>query len=63
MVGRGFIPRKHWIWSDMYARQFKSRIPWYFVSRYLEITGVVVACGHFLALVMERASMIEQELY
>jgi hypothetical protein len=39
VVGGGFIPRKHWIWSDGCAGQFKSRIPWYFVSRYPEITG------------------------
>lgn len=35
----GFRPRNHWIWSDGCAGQFKSRIPWYFVSRYPEITN------------------------
>lgn len=35
----GFTPRNHWIWSDGCAGQFKSRIPWYFVSRYPEITN------------------------
>ena len=39
VVGAGFIPRNHWIWSDGCSRQFKSQIPWFFVTRYPEITG------------------------
>ena len=38
LVDGGFTPKNHWIWSDGCAGQFKSRIPWYFVSRYPEIT-------------------------
>jgi hypothetical protein len=39
MVGASFIPRNHWIWSDRCSGQFKSRIPWFFVARYPEITS------------------------
>ena len=39
VVESGFTPKNHWIWSDGCAGQFKSRIPWYFVSRYPEITN------------------------
>jgi hypothetical protein len=39
VVESGFIPRNHWIWSDGCSGQFKSRIPWFFVARYPEVTG------------------------
>ena len=38
VVQGGFTPKHHWIWSDGCANQFKSRVPWYFVARYPEIT-------------------------
>ena len=38
-VEEGFTPKRHWIWSDGCSGQFKSRIPWYFVSRYPQLTG------------------------
>jgi hypothetical protein len=44
MVGASFIPRNHWIWSDRCSGQFKSRIPWFFVARYPEITGAQCNC-------------------
>jgi hypothetical protein len=39
IVEGGFNPTSHWIWSDGCANQFKSRIPWYFVSHYPKITN------------------------
>ena len=39
IVQGGFTPKHHWIWSHGCANQFKSRVPWYFVARYPEITG------------------------
>jgi hypothetical protein len=39
VVGAGFTPRNHWIWLDGCSGQFKSRIPWFFVARYPEITS------------------------
>jgi hypothetical protein len=38
LVLSGFKPRRHWVWSDGCSSQFKSKVPWYFVSRYPEIT-------------------------
>ena len=39
VVQGSFTSKHHWIWSDGCANQFKSRVPWYFVARYLEITS------------------------
>lgn len=47
IVEGGFTPKNHWIWSDGCAGQFKSRIPWYFVSRYPEITNGCVCVWSF----------------
>ncbi len=39
MVTSGFRPNQHWIWYDGCSSQFKSKVPWYFVSQYLHITS------------------------
>ena len=46
----GFKPKNHWIWSDGCALQFKSQIPWYFVSRYPELTGGCICVWSFFGL-------------
>ena len=39
MVERGYAPKRHFVWSDGCAQQFKSSKPWYFVSKYPAITN------------------------
>jgi hypothetical protein len=34
VVSNGFQPKIHFIWSDGCSFQFKSKVPWAFVSRY-----------------------------
>jgi len=38
-VTNGFRPNQHWIWYDSCSSQFKSKVAWYFVSRYPYITS------------------------
>jgi hypothetical protein len=47
MVDNGFRPKQHSIWSNMCASQFKSKTPWYFVSRYPYITSGCVCLWSF----------------
>jgi hypothetical protein len=39
MESNGYAPQTHVVWSDGCAAQFKSSKPWYFVSRYPNMTG------------------------
>jgi hypothetical protein len=39
VVDSGVKPKQHWIWSDGCSSQFKSKVPWFFISRYPDITG------------------------
>ena len=59
IVESGFTPKNRWISSDGYAGQFKSQIPWYFVSSYQEIVlmGVIV-CGASLGRAIEKTPRI-----
>ena len=43
----GFYPKQHWIWSDGCSNQFKSKVPWYYVSRYPALTGGCVCMWSF----------------
>ena len=43
----GFYPKQHWIWSDGYSNQFKSKVPLYYVSRYPALTGGCVCVWSF----------------
>ena len=56
VVQGGFRPKHHWIWSDGCASQFKSRVPWYFVSRYPEIIGGCSCTWFFLNRSWERTT-------
>jgi hypothetical protein len=38
MVDHEYAPHWHWVWNDGCASQFKSNKPWFFVSRYLDMT-------------------------
>jgi hypothetical protein len=39
IIEGGFKPKKHWIWLDGCGSPFKSKIPFYFVSHYLNLIG------------------------
>lgn len=38
-MNSGNRPSKHWIWSNGCSSQFKSKVPWYFVSCYPRMIG------------------------
>lgn len=43
----GFKPEQHWIWLNGCSSQFKSKIPFYFVSHYLHLTGGCICTWSF----------------
>jgi len=38
MVANGYALKWHWVWNDIYVSQFKSSKPWFFVSKYPNMT-------------------------
>ena len=42
-----FYSKQHWIWSDGCSNQFKSKVPWYYVSRYPALTNGCVCVWSF----------------
>ena len=41
--------KRHWVWSHEYAAQFKSKRPFFFVSRYYQLTGIEMTWNYFAA--------------
>ena len=39
--------KKHWVWSDGAASQFKAKRPFYFVARYWQLTGMEMTWNFF----------------
>ncbi len=38
MVDHEYAPHSHWVWNDGCTSQCKSNKPWFFVSRYPNMT-------------------------
>ncbi len=47
LVKGGFRPKQHWIWFDRCDSQFKSKVPLYFVIRYLHLIGGCICMWSF----------------
>lgn len=44
---QGLSFKKHWVWSDGAASQFKAKRPFYFVARYWSLTGMEMNWNFF----------------
>ena len=44
---QGLNFKKHWVWSDGAASQFKAARPFYFVARYYQLTGTEMTWNFF----------------
>ena len=42
-----WFPKRHWVWSDGAASQFKAKQPFYFVARYFCITNIDMMWSFF----------------
>ena len=44
LTSLGFYPKRHVVWSDGCASQFKGASPWFFVSRYASHLDIILVC-------------------
>lgn len=45
----GWRAKRHWVWSDGCAAQFKAKRPFYFVTRYFQLTGKEMCWNFFVS--------------